>query len=186
MTTDENSSATKTQKAITVAKGCGTWCLTQKDRVKSCVVRSSLWVFGVFIALLPAVQASKASFSIDIEAMAANANQAGFFRDFFFVTIVIAILAVSNIFDSILKTGGKVGFFSTILFTILFVYFGVHVAYGISHFVDIAHGAPLKSEDFSHDINIIWSTFAAGLLTEAVIAFREPLAVPAVSTPKGA
>lgn len=163
---------------------CWVWGKGQKERVRAGVVRGGLWVFGVFIALLPAVQASKASFSIDLEAMASAANKAGFFRDFFFVTIVIAILATSNIFDSILKTGGKVGFFSAILFTILFVYFGIHVAYGISHFVEIAHGSPLGQQDFSHDYNIIWDTFAAGLLTEFVIAFREPLASVAANAQK--
>jgi succinate dehydrogenase/fumarate reductase cytochrome b subunit len=68
------------------------------------------------------------------------------------------------------------GIFSVIFFVILFVYFVIHIAYGISHFVDIAHGKALNPQNFNHDYNIILQTLTAGLLTELVIALREPLA----------
>ena len=58
---------------------CWIWGAGQKERVRAGFVRGGLWVFGLFIALLPATQASKASFSMDLESMASAANKAGFF-----------------------------------------------------------------------------------------------------------
>jgi hypothetical protein len=137
-----------------------------------------LWFLAIAVALFPALQVSKASiFDFDIAEMAKLTNAAGFFRDFFFITIVIAILAISNMLDSVLRAQGKVGDFSVICFVLLGAYFIVILLFGTSHFIEIAtiHGA-LNEKDFGHDYNIIRSTMLAGLATEIIIALREPLA----------
>jgi hypothetical protein len=163
---------------------CARWYSLQRHRLLSCVIRPVLWILAVTVALFPALQVSKASvFDFDIAEMAQATNAAGFFRDFFFITIVIAILAISNIVDSVLRSNGKIGDFSIICFLVLGAYFIVLLLFGTSHFVDIAtlHGA-LNEKAFNHDYNIIRYTMLAGLATEIIIALREPVASSPVVT----
>jgi hypothetical protein len=157
---------------------CKNWYGLQRHRILSCVVRPILWVLAITVALFPALQVSHASvFDFDVAEMAQATNTAGFFRDFFFITIVIAILAISNMVDSVFRSRGKMGDFSKLCFIVLGAYFIVLLLFGTSHFIDIAtvHGA-LNPKDFNHDYNIIRYTMLAGFGTEIIIALREPLA----------
>ena len=154
------------------------WYDIQRHRVLSCFIRPILWTLAVTVALFPALQASHASvFDFDIEEMAHATNVAGFFRDFFFITIVISILAISNMVDSVFRSRGKMGDFSKICFILLGAYFILLLIYGTSQFIDIAtvHEA-LNERAFNHDYNIIRSTMLAGFVTEIIIALREPVA----------
>jgi hypothetical protein len=63
-----------------VGVACRDWGKTQRNRIRTAFIRIALWVLGVFIAFLPAIQASKASFSMDIYDMATSANSAGYFE----------------------------------------------------------------------------------------------------------
>lgn len=154
----------------------GRWYGVQRHRVISCFIRPTLWTLAIVVAVFPAIQASHASlFDFDIAEMAHATNKAGFFRDFFFITIVISILAISNMVDSVFRTRGKMGDFSKICFILLGAYFLLLLIYGTSQFIDIAHEA-LNDKSFNHDYNIIRSTLLAGLATEIIIALREPVA----------
>jgi hypothetical protein len=168
-----------------VRSACKNWYGQQRHRVLSCVIRPVLWTLAITVALFPALHVSHASvFDFDVAEMAEATNTAGFFRDFFFITIVIAILAISNMVDSMFRTRGKIGDFSIICFILLGAYFIVLLLFGTSQFIDIAtvHGA-LNPKDFNHDYNIIRYTMLAGLGTEIIIALREPLASSPVVTP---
>lgn len=166
------------------------WCSTQRHRILSFIVRPACWFLAVAIALFPAVHVSGGAYfplllKADIEGMGELAKKAGFFRDFFFITIVIAILALTNMCDSILRTRGEVGFFSKACFIILGIFFLMILVFGTSHFWYLAAlKAPLDAtaKDFSHDYNIIQTTMVAGLLTELIIALREPLAQSSVGS----
>lgn len=166
---------TKTQA---VRSYCSGWYRAQRNRVLSCLVRPTLWGLAIIVALFPALQVSKAGvFDFDIAQMARMTNAAGFFRDFFYITIVIAILALSNMLDSVLRSHNKVNDFSVICFVLLGAYFIYILLFGTSHFIEIAtiHEA-LNERDFAHDYNIIRTTMLAGLATEIIIALREPAA----------
>src|SRR6266436_3383466 len=97
-------------KVASAARG---WYRLQRHRILSCFFRPTLWFLAIAVALFPALQVSKASiFDFDIAEMAKLTNAAGFFRDFFFITIVIAILAISNMLDGVLRAQEKMGDFS--------------------------------------------------------------------------
>lgn len=167
----------KTRRAK-AKEACRRWYGVQRHRVLGCLIRPILWVLAIIVALFPALQASHASvFDFDIAEMAQATNAAGFFRDFFFITIVISILAISNMVDSMFRTRGKMGDFSKVCFILLGAYFIVLLIYGTSQFIDIAevHKA-LNDQAFNHDYNIIRYTMFAGFGTEIIIALREPAA----------
>ncbi|MGJ4899436.1 hypothetical protein ACQR2B_31050 [Bradyrhizobium oligotrophicum] len=171
----------------TMSRSCRQWYRVQRNRVLGCVFRPTLWALAITVALFPALQASHASvFDFDIVEMAKLTNSAGFFRDFFYITIVIAILAISNMVDSVLRTHGNIGDFSKVCFLLLGAYFIVVLIFGTSHFIDIAtvHEA-LNEQAFNHDYNIIRTTMLAGLFTEIIIALREPAALSAVEALTG-
>lgn len=164
---------------------CSRWYSSKRRRVVGCFIRPVLWVLAISVALLPALYVSNASlFDMDVAEMARTTNKAGFFRDFFFINIVIAILAISNMLDSMLRTHGNIGDFSKICFVTLGVYFVIILIFGTTRFVQIAtvHEA-LNDQAFNHDYNIIRWTMILGLATEFMIALREPLAFSDLGSP---
>ena len=122
---------------------------------------------------MPALNAANADYDFSIESMALATNRAGFFRDFFFITVVAGILGLSNILDNIFKRE-TLSLTSKLVFGILAVYFIGIIVYGVNRFGVIAaiHG-PLQESNFGHDFSIIRFTLIAGLITEISIVLRE-------------
>lgn len=179
-------------RARPVRDKCTGWCKVQRHRIASLIVRPLIWFLAVAIAAFPAVHVSGAAYfplllRLRIEEMGEAAIKAGFFRDFFFVVIVVAILAICNMVDSVLRTHGEIGYFSRLCFIVLGIFFLMILVFGTSNFVYLAHLEGSNLAGHEHDYNIIQTTLVAGLLTEIIIALREPLAhsdvVPSQESP---
>jgi hypothetical protein len=147
------------------------WCHSQRGVFVHCILRAAFWGLGIFIALMPALHASDAEYGT-IPDMAVNTNNAGFYRDFFFITtVVVGILGVSSIMDHVFKHSGGLGDWSKLVFGMMGVYFIAVVAYGVNRFGEIAKVKQVLA--FGHDLSIIKYTLLAGLITEITIVLRE-------------
>lgn len=151
------------------------WYSGQRNRLMSCAIRVSLWSIGVLVAIFPAIQLSQASYTFDMQALSLAVFKAGHFKDLFFVTIVVAILGVSNIFDNMVRSRGVMGDVSIICFLGLLVLFIWTLLYSTSQFVLISTTPSILTLTvLQHDADILRNTLLAGLATEIVIALREP------------
>ena len=156
-----------------------TWARVQLPHFMAGFVRVVIWSLAVAVAFWPSIVLSKAPLTIFPSVLGASVYSAGHFKDFFFVSIVVCIIGISNIFDnaaSAWRTGHKWGYMSFIAFVLLGVFFLGHLfLYSIPHFIEIAgSSSSLNQSVLSHDYDIIENILLAGLATELVIAMREP------------
>src|SRR6185312_13913708 len=70
------------------------------------LIRVGIWTLGVFIALFPSLHAAHVRPSFNFDEMASAVNKAGFFRDFFFIVVVVSIASFANLLDNIVKNFG--------------------------------------------------------------------------------
>jgi hypothetical protein len=140
-------------------------------------VRLIIWGAAVFVASWPAMELSNAGYSFDIRAMGSAVQSAGHFKDFFYISIVISIIGLSNIFDNIAtsrRTGHTIGDLSFITFSLLAITLLATLFYSLPHFVHIVQTqTPLDQATINRDFDIIRNCILAGIATELVIALRE-------------
>lgn len=107
--------------------------------------------------------------------MAEATNQAGYFRDFFFIVIIAAVLAILSMLDSIARTQGQLGDISLIVFLGFLGYFVLILVYGTSRFAELSTVVParLSLPQLQHDYDLIRLTLAVGISTELAVALRE-------------
>lgn len=74
--------------------------------------RIAIWLVALAIAVFPALSAAHVRPSFSIQEMSEKINNAGAFRDLFFVVVVMAILSMTNIIDNLPERLPKfIGFF---------------------------------------------------------------------------
>jgi hypothetical protein len=165
---------------------CRRWYRVQRQRLMATFVRLILWGAAVWVALWPAMELSHAKYSLDIENLM-EIYKSGHFQEFFFISVVVAIIGLSNIFDNVAtarRTGNLVGDLSFILFTMLGVVYLGTLFYALPHFVEISlFHSDLNAQVVNRDHDIIRNALLAGVFTEIVIALRERPDRPVVSTP---
>ncbi len=138
--------------------------------MRECLIRSAVWLLAVIVGVVPSVHAAHARLGVDIVKMAALINQAGYFRDFFFVVIVMSVFSFSNIIDHLFRDGATQSGWPRALGIIVSVYYLIIVIYGTLRF-DEASGQ-LDSDDLSYDLTIVGITLGVSLVTEIGIALR--------------
>jgi len=153
--------------AVTVSVVSFQWCKSRFGVGVHCVLRAALWALGMFVALLPAMHASHAEYGFSLADMASAANGAGFYRDFFFITVVCSIVGLSSIFDHIFMKHSVSTDWSRLVFGLLGIYFVVAAIYGVNRFGEIASFKTVPS--FGNDLSIIKYTLWAGLLAEITV-----------------
>jgi hypothetical protein len=165
------------EKLWPVVAAFRSWLRIQRPRLMSGFVRAILWGSAVAVALWPSMHLSHAPWTFDINYVSKIVNSAGHFRDFFFITIVISIIGLANIFDNMatsFRHGHKIGDLSFICFSILGVVFMGTLFYSLPQFIEIAQSNDfLNPEILNRDSDIVRNTILAGIAAELVIAMRE-------------
>src|SRR4051812_11563126 len=67
------------------------------------VIKCSIWLIGIIVALLPVLHAGHLRPTINLWRVAVAANDAGLFRDMFFIVIVITVASFCNVLDNVVK-----------------------------------------------------------------------------------
>jgi hypothetical protein len=160
------------------------WGRVQRARLTCGVIRVLLWGVAVAVALWPSMQLSHAPWLLDfsqnwlpdLRKLSTTVNAAGHYRDFFFVSIVVAIIGTCNLADNLastLRQKEHFGHLSIIAFLILWVIFLGTIFYALPEFVAIAQAHSLNQDALNHDSDIMRNTLLAGFAAEIVIALRE-------------
>jgi hypothetical protein len=144
-----------------------------------CLIRGLFWSLGIMVALMPAMNASNTDyFPISLESYARSAERAGYFHDFFFVTIVVCIVGLSDILEKFFRgEDDRIGLWWRVVFSFLALYFLMITLYSLGHFGELTRYAKthtgVPTPTFNHDLNIIYLTLAAGIITEIVVVLKE-------------
>lgn len=106
--------------------------------------------------------------------MAMAVNSAGYFRDLFFVVIVVSIIAVTNLLDNCVRKMGSLNAAMQPIVIMALGWYLVLLIYGTFHFSTLAqnHG-PIRFEDFIADYRVIAIALITTFLTEMLICFAE-------------
>lgn len=140
-------------------------------------IRIILWGIAVIGSLFPPFYAADARISLDFIGMVAKVNKAGFFRDVFYVAIVIALIGISNILSDVFTSSKKPHLWAGAVYLLAIAYFLAVVIYGTGAFSRMANAGEaahvIAPDDFNYDLGVIFWTVVVGLLTEMVLAWRE-------------
>ena len=132
-----------------------------------------MWIIATGIAFFPALSGAKVSPSPYFFDMLWKVNKAGFFREAFFVAIIIAIVAVTNLIDNVIrKDSSKVSLFRMACW-LAFSYYILLMVYGTFAFASIPLHHSVPKDTFLVDTSVILVAVIAGALTEILIAIGE-------------
>lgn len=155
-----------------IIKRCGSWCWHRRGVGTQMGIRLAAWGLGVFIALWPSVTASNASIG-GLDGIAKSAIAAGHYRDFYFITVVAAVLGLTTTLVHIFKYNDGLADGARLVFGLLSFYFiGVAVV-GVNRFADLAKLSAAQVPDLGLDLPIIYFTLAAGVVAEISVVLRE-------------
>lgn len=135
------------------------------------VVRVGIWLIGLLVALAPTLHTSGVR-PWHIGTMAGQVNQAGFFRDFFFVSIVITIVSATNLLERLFIGRWYRADWAKVIAFVALLYYLFTLVYGTLRFAQIASvHQPLT--DIEEDVAVIVVTLVASLVTEVGIAVND-------------
>jgi hypothetical protein len=148
---------------------------TVTDRFGRVVARFIIWCIGVAVAFFPAIDSADVGIEWPPARMAAEINERGYFCDLFFVSVVVAILAISNLLDIIIRRVHTLGWITKALAITGMGYQIIYILYAVNHFGRLAHsrGQAIPADLFSWDLNVIWISLAVGISIEIMIALTE-------------
>lgn len=142
--------------------------------------RFVIWAIAVFVASFPSLYSASVPFSLDPRAMAWDVNQAGFFRDLFYVVITMSVLALANIWDNLLRRMSQMRSVIRGVTTLSFGFFIIALMLGTARFGTLSSLTfstlpPAKFLDplFDYDLRFIEITVAVSLLVELLIAYTD-------------
>lgn len=133
--------------------------------------RLAIWLIAVLMAITPPLYLSNV-WPWQLSNMANAVNKAGFFRDFFFITVVLSALSFSSLLESVfVRDGPKPDWLKFIaLVGCLYYFYMVFVATLKITRLAAVHG-PIS--DISTEVQLILITLAMGLLTELGVSLRD-------------
>jgi hypothetical protein len=137
------------------------------------VERLAIWLISTGIAFVPAISGARTRPSTDFFSMLWKINLSGFFRDVFFVAIILAIVGITNLIDNILRKEKLPHPLFRVGAWLAFSYFILLVVYGTYAFTIIPLHASVAAEDFYVDAGVIIGAMIAGSVTEVLIAMAE-------------
>lgn len=146
------------------------------ERAKDVFVRAwerlMLWLVAVAVAVFMPVTGSGAG-RLDwrLEAIAAEVNKQGAFRDLFFVAIALAVVSMSNLADNLLRNYRLISVPGKIVATTAMTAYFIFVIYAVSHLKDIGRSA-VDDATFAADWKTILGVVAVGALVEVMIALE--------------
>jgi hypothetical protein len=144
------------------------------DFLAHCGIRCALWILAIVAALFPSLHASRAALSADLADLGVRINTAGFFRDFFFIVVVVSVIGLSNVLYAFIINNRRVHIWSGFAGVIAIGYFAYILIYGTSRFDEIAKLATsINPADLGHDLDTIRNTLVVGFFTEIIVAFTE-------------
>ena len=107
---------------------------TVTDRFGRVVARFIIWCIGVAVAFFPAIDSADVGIEWPPARMAAEINERGYFCDLFFVSVVVAILAISNLLDIIIRRVHTLGWITRALAITGMGYQIIYILYAVNHF----------------------------------------------------
>lgn len=139
-----------------------------------CVIRCISWIITIVGSLIPPIFAANAEFPDWPSELGKHINDAGLFRDLFYIVVVISILGICNIVYSYSVNKGRPSLWILVISLICGAFFLYMLVFGTLHFSKLfSMNSHMTREALNHDLNIIWLTSIIGLAAEVVIAFRE-------------
>jgi hypothetical protein len=139
-----------------------------------CIIRCIFWVITIVGSIIPPVFAANADFPEWPSLLGKQVNDAGLFRDLFYIVVVISILGICNLVYSYSVVEGRSNLWITVVSLVCGAFFLYMLMFGTLHFSRLfVMTSHMNQDALNHDLNIIWFTSAVGLAAEVVIAFRE-------------
>jgi hypothetical protein len=135
--------------------------------------RLAIWVVAVGIAFVPAISGARTRPSPFFMDLFWRINLAGFFREVFFVAIIIAIIGITNLIDNILRRQNIIHPFFRMAAWLAFSYYILLIVYGTYVFTVIPLHSAIEIQDFYVDCGVLIGAMIAGAVTEILIAIGE-------------
>jgi predicted ferric reductase len=143
------------------------------DRVGA---RAISWGITVAVAFFPAFVGSDYRFSLNLFALAAAANDKGYFHDFLFAGMVISVFSFFNLWDSFSVREKNAEFeyekFWKFFARLIFAFYIIVLIYGMTEYRDIRE----KVVSGDELIRVVWlliTVLIVSLGTEVMIALTE-------------
>lgn len=135
------------------------------------VIRLAVWTIGVVISIFPALHAAHVKPTIHFKAMAIAVNNAGDFRDFFFVVIIVSVQSLSNVLDKLVRNINDIEPVIGSIAVLLCLYYIYVLFYGGTRFSDLSmQTGPVPPDSFSYDFTFISILLCISIVTEAAIS----------------
>jgi len=137
------------------------------------IQRLAVWTVSVGVAFVPAVSGAQIWPSTDFFNMMTEINDHKFFREVFFVTIILSILGVTNLIDNIFRRKTPENELFKAVAWSTFAFFILLIVYGTYAFTILKANESLGDRALYLNSLMVLVAMIAGAVTEVLIAFAE-------------
>lgn len=139
------------------------------------LIRLAMWACAAAVSSCPSVLAAQVDITWHLRDMAVEIYKAGFFRDFFFITIVMAVYSLSNSVEYFLHAAVHRPDWIRLIVGVTSAWFIFILVYATSKYGIIAQTQkPGAQTQFDHILQLVWYTMAASAAAELAIGAGFP------------
>jgi len=135
--------------------------------------RLAIWAISLGLGFFPALSSAHVHPSPYFFAMLTQVNDRGFFRDAYFVTILLAVVGTTNLIDNIFRKPSLMYPLYRLAATINIAYYILLIVYATYAFSTIQLHVSLPVADFTVDSAVILVAVVVSAITEILIALGE-------------